>query len=245
MKLTLSRAGRFRFDNCSTVRIWLLGSITWPKRLSGMDICMHKLVKASRLVSHAPWRHALLRHHVAASLEHAPLADLIEPRTILDVGANRSQFALRARSTWPNAQIVTFEPIPTEAAIFTRVLPESPYTDRHWVTAPARRQSICRPGSTVPRCYRSARARQRAIPARRRSARCRSLCVVWTRSSTVWPRPLCSRSMSRATRCGRSRAPSASSLAHLGLCRVFRARALYRAGASRRPDLLARRTRLR
>lgn len=84
---------------------------------------MRKLVKASRLFAHAPWRHALLKHRVAASLEHAPLADLIEPSTILDVGANRGQFALWARSTWPNARIVAFEPIPTEAAIFTQVLP--------------------------------------------------------------------------------------------------------------------------
>ncbi|WGF87434.1 FkbM family methyltransferase [Marinivivus vitaminiproducens] len=85
---------------------------------------MRKLAKASRLVLHAPWRHALFAHRVAASIEHAPLAGLIQPLTVLDVGANRGQFALWARSVWCDARVIAFEPLASEAEVFERVLPD-------------------------------------------------------------------------------------------------------------------------
>jgi FkbM family methyltransferase len=42
-------------------------------------------------------------------------------QTVVDVGANRGQFALVARKHLPNAKIVSFEPLKEPAAIFRRV----------------------------------------------------------------------------------------------------------------------------
>jgi FkbM family methyltransferase len=52
-----------------------------------------------------------LRHGVVPSVEsvHVPFA---EPRTVLDVGASRGQFAALARWLWPEARIICFEPLP-------------------------------------------------------------------------------------------------------------------------------------
>ncbi|WEK45861.1 MAG: FkbM family methyltransferase [Candidatus Andeanibacterium colombiense] len=41
--------------------------------------------------------------------------------TVLDVGANRGQFALFAKTTWPNAQVISFEPLPKPAALLREV----------------------------------------------------------------------------------------------------------------------------
>jgi FkbM family methyltransferase len=66
----------------------------------------------------------LLQHKVAASLEHSHLLDELSVRgfrTVVDIGANRGQFALVARRCFPNARIHSFEPLKEPAAIFRRV----------------------------------------------------------------------------------------------------------------------------
>jgi FkbM family methyltransferase len=70
------------------------------------------------------YRHAL-RHGVAASTEHHhdPLPSDI--RTVIDVGANRGQFALVARQRWPAARLICFEPLPEPAAVLRRLLGEN------------------------------------------------------------------------------------------------------------------------
>lgn len=63
------------------------------------------------------WRDALLRHHVAAGVEHARVLHSVSPLvSIVDIGANRGQFALAARHCFPRARIVSFEPLPGPAA---------------------------------------------------------------------------------------------------------------------------------
>lgn len=42
-------------------------------------------------------------------------------RTVVDVGANRGQFALLARHIFPQARIFSFEPLPKPAAVFRRI----------------------------------------------------------------------------------------------------------------------------
>ncbi len=75
--------------------------------------------KAVRVLVTAPWRRALLRHRVAAAVEHFPiLRRLGELRTVVDIGANRGQFALVARRVWPDARIVSFEPLSGAASVF-------------------------------------------------------------------------------------------------------------------------------
>jgi FkbM family methyltransferase len=68
------------------------------------------------------WQRALWRFHVAAGVEHANvLRNLGVVSTVVDIGANRGQFALVARNTLPNAKIISFEPLPEPAKIFRRV----------------------------------------------------------------------------------------------------------------------------
>ena len=64
---------------------------------------------------------ALLRHGVAATVEHiAALRDL-QCRTVVDIGANRGQFALIARHCFPQAKIVSFEPLAEPAKRFRSI----------------------------------------------------------------------------------------------------------------------------
>jgi len=56
---------------------------------------------------------ALFDHHVAASVEHeAVLASLGPLGLIVNIGANRGQFALLAHYCSPNLKIIFFEPLP-------------------------------------------------------------------------------------------------------------------------------------
>ena len=59
------------------------------------------------------WRDALRRHRVAAGVEHARVLRNLGPvGTVVDIGANRGQFALAARHCFADARIVSFEPLP-------------------------------------------------------------------------------------------------------------------------------------
>lgn len=58
-----------------------------------------------------------LRTGVLAGVEHAPALRHLMPDLVIDVGANRGQFALLARHLWPAARIASFEPLPGPAAI--------------------------------------------------------------------------------------------------------------------------------
>ena len=49
------------------------------------------------------------------------LRNLGAVKTVVDIGANRGQFALVARHAFPQARIVSFEPLPGPAALFRRV----------------------------------------------------------------------------------------------------------------------------
>lgn len=63
---------------------------------------------------------ALLRHRVLAGSEHR---HVLGPAfaTIVDIGANRGQFALAARQWAPRAQVISFEPLPGPAGVFRSV----------------------------------------------------------------------------------------------------------------------------
>jgi len=60
----------------------------------------------------------LLCHRVAAGVEHAQVLSGLDCRTVVDIGANRGQFALVARQCQPEAWIISFEPLPAAAAKF-------------------------------------------------------------------------------------------------------------------------------
>lgn len=66
------------------------------------------------------WFNAL-RLGVAASIEHTAVLHRLDCRTVVNIGANRGQFALAARHNFPNANITSFEPLPEPAALFRNV----------------------------------------------------------------------------------------------------------------------------
>ena len=66
------------------------------------------------------WLRALC-HGVAPSLEHLRVLSLLRPSSVIDIGANRGQFALAVRHVLPQAAIDSFEPLPEPAAVFRRV----------------------------------------------------------------------------------------------------------------------------
>jgi FkbM family methyltransferase len=79
----------------------------------------------------APYRAALLRHGVAATVEHEEALGALKLRTVVDVGANRGQFSLFARHTFPAARIVSLEPLAAPAARFRRVFANEPRVTLH------------------------------------------------------------------------------------------------------------------
>lgn len=82
-----------------------------------------KSCKLTALVSlgGAQWLRAL-RLGVAAGVEHERvLRNIGNIRTVVDVGANRGQFALVARHCFPEARIFSFEPLPGPAEKFKSV----------------------------------------------------------------------------------------------------------------------------
>lgn len=83
---------------------------------------MHRLRKFLVIVGsgHIPWIRALVLG-VPAAVEHRSVLESIDCRTIVDIGANRGQFALVARRRWPAARLISFEPLSGPAALFRRV----------------------------------------------------------------------------------------------------------------------------
>lgn len=82
----------------------------------------HKLGKALRVLAAADRRWlGALRMGVAPSLEHLRVLRLMKPETVVDLGANRGQFALAARHCYPAAAVYSFEPLPEPAGVFQRV----------------------------------------------------------------------------------------------------------------------------
>ena len=81
-----------------------------------------KAGKLSGILAVPAWRAALRRHREAAGVEHAGVLRNLGPvQTVVDIGANRGQFALAARHCFADARIVSFEPLPGPAALWRAV----------------------------------------------------------------------------------------------------------------------------
>lgn len=59
-----------------------------------------------------------LKFGVGATIEHSAALSRFNFNVVIDVGANRGQFATFARSTFPNARIISFEPLKEPADQF-------------------------------------------------------------------------------------------------------------------------------
>ncbi|MCP1335367.1 FkbM family methyltransferase [Futiania mangrovi] len=82
-----------------------------------------RAVKLVWLLGVPSWRRAL-RAGVAAAVEHAPMLREGAWRTVVDVGANRGQFALAARAVLPGARIFSLEPMEEAQAVWRGLFAE-------------------------------------------------------------------------------------------------------------------------
>lgn len=89
--------------------------------------------KALRLSGRATWRRWLLRG-VAATIEHDALPLRRDAATVLDIGANRGQFAVYALVRFASARIHCFEPLPSARETLARLAAEEPRV-RVWPVA--------------------------------------------------------------------------------------------------------------
>jgi len=79
------------------------------------------LTKIIRVLWTRNYRAAVLRTRVFASTEHDRILSGLELDTIVDIGANRGQFALCVRRLYPAAQIYSFEPLHKPASTYRKV----------------------------------------------------------------------------------------------------------------------------
>lgn len=86
-----------------------------------MGKIIFKFRKIWRSLSHIKTANALLFHRVAAALEHQGGLRALRCKVVVDIGANRGQFSLAARQFYPEATIISFEPLPGPASIYRRI----------------------------------------------------------------------------------------------------------------------------
>jgi FkbM family methyltransferase len=87
----------------------------------GMTNRFAKARKALALLTRRKFAAAVMRHRVAAAVEHLDAIAFTGANVLIDVGANKGQFSLAFRALRPNAQIVAFEPLGEEADTYQRV----------------------------------------------------------------------------------------------------------------------------
>ena len=86
--------------------------------------------KLARIAATPAYWRALARG-VAAGTEHEAVLSSRPPRTVVDVGANRGQFALVARRVSPDARILAFEPLAEPARSFRGLFAGDPRVTLH------------------------------------------------------------------------------------------------------------------
>ncbi len=91
-----------------------------------------RVSKAVRSAQNPLSRHAL-RYGLSPSFVHQPMLSRLAPRTVIDVGANRGQFALDALIAVPGVSVISFEPLESAAAKYRKVLGHRPDVVLHQV----------------------------------------------------------------------------------------------------------------
>lgn len=102
------------------------GIISVLIRLIGMNMNFMNFVNKIKklfniLASLYPLWYRALRYGVAPSTEHNFFRNGHAFNTIVDIGANRGQFALLMRYCIPEANIISFEPLPTAAKVYKTI----------------------------------------------------------------------------------------------------------------------------
>jgi FkbM family methyltransferase len=97
--------------------------------LTFFSLLILRLKKLRIILLQPMLRHAFLQYLVMAGVEHKPA--LNRPlKTVVDIGANRGQFALAARAI-SGAKVVSFEPLPAVAVLFQKVFSEDASVKLH------------------------------------------------------------------------------------------------------------------
>ena len=91
---------------------------------------MQKLTKLIRIIMQG-FLPALLRNKVAAGVEHSAVLAPLNCKHVVDIGANRGQFALIARKCFPDAKIDSFEPLLEPADRFQELFNNDHSTHLH------------------------------------------------------------------------------------------------------------------
>ncbi|HEX5368416.1 MAG TPA: FkbM family methyltransferase, partial [Dehalococcoidia bacterium] len=84
-----------------------------------------KARKAALLAREKDWRRGL-RAGVGASIEHDRLSLRPDYATVIDVGANRGQFALYSRTRFPKAEVYCLEPLASARGSLQRLFAQDP-----------------------------------------------------------------------------------------------------------------------
>jgi len=81
-----------------------------------------KIKKLFEIIKCKQYLKALLINNVAATIEHSNvLKNIKKCNTVIDIGANKGQFSLTARNIFPNARIISFEPLSEPAIKFKKI----------------------------------------------------------------------------------------------------------------------------
>ena len=93
-----------------------------------------KIRKLLLIIQTSYYLRALLIHWVAAGVEHEDILKYMGGKniqTVVDIGANRGQFALVVHNHFPRANIISFEPLEEPSRIFKRVFSNDPNITLH------------------------------------------------------------------------------------------------------------------
>lgn len=120
----------------SEIVVWVVNQAAQQTVVRGPEIkvWISKACKLIACLANSTYRRALSSHRVAAGVEHEDvLRSLGDCRTVVDVGANRGQFALVARRRFPKAKIIAFESLSAPASTFQKVFAGDEWVRLHQV----------------------------------------------------------------------------------------------------------------
>jgi FkbM family methyltransferase len=99
------------------------------KNILLLPLLMLRLRKLWIILLQPALRHAFFQHRVVAGMEHKAVLNR-HLSTVVDIGANRGQFALAVRAI-SGAKVISFEPLPNVANIFQKVFIADPAVKLH------------------------------------------------------------------------------------------------------------------
>jgi FkbM family methyltransferase len=88
-----------------------------------------RITKLLKILQTPYYLKALVKHRAAAGVEHSRILNFLNSRnlhTVVDIGANRGQFALITRKVFPAARVYAFEPLNEPATTFRQVFATDP-----------------------------------------------------------------------------------------------------------------------